>query len=77
MDWIAYPLLVLQMYLMAYKPREIDIYVSVEALGFFIGILASVCLVIFGEQIKSVPVVVTNSIICYINFRGFLNSAKS
>ena len=77
MDWIAYPLLILQMYLIAYKPKKVEEYVDVEALGFLVGIVACIFMVIFGQQIKSVPVVITNSIICYINFRGFLNSAKS
>ena len=77
MDWIAYPLLILQMYLLAYKPYTVDRIVNVEAIGFVIGMLACIFMVIFGQQIKSPPVVITNSVIFYINFKGFLNSGKS
>lgn len=72
MDWIAYPLLILQMYLFAYKPKWLSEYIDVESISFLIGMLACIFMVIFGQQIKSVPVVVTNSIIFWLNLKGFL-----
>lgn len=72
MDWIAYPLLIFQMYLLAYKPNRLSEYVDIESLSFIIGMLACVFMVIFGQQIKSAPVVVTNSIMFWLNLKGFL-----
>lgn len=72
MDWIAYPLLIFQMYLFAYKPKKLAEYIEVDVLGFIVGMIACICMVVFGQQIKSVPVVITNSIIFWLNFKGFL-----
>ena len=76
-DWIGYPLLVLQMYIFAYKPRKLGKTFNLDKLGFFIGVIACIFMVFWSIQIISIPAFVVNSVLCFINLKGFIGNVKS
>lgn len=71
MDWVGYPLLLLQIYLFSTNSSVIRSYLNPKSLGFLIGMLACVALFCYGIQIRSIPMIIANYFMFLFNYRGF------
>lgn len=72
MDWIAYLFLILQMWLLSYKPKAISNLFNVENLSFVCGMIGCLFLILFGFGIGSTPMMLTNMLLFFLNFKGYI-----
>lgn len=72
MDWIAYTFFTLQMVLLAYKPKWISEVFEVEKLAFLAGSFGCLFMIVFGIQISSIPMIILNTVLCFLNLRGYI-----
>lgn len=72
MDWIAYTFFTFQMILLAYKPKCISEVFEVEKLAFAAGGFGCLSMIVLGIQINSIPMIILNTVLCFLNLRGYI-----